>query len=89
MIRYLLILILVGYSFNLRLKLFKKDNSFSQLYKTCDKTSSMMNGLNYGYNTVRNLSGKLQHIQKNNVKLLYNYRICIAALEYNLIKCSM
>lgn len=80
MIRYFVIICLVGYSFSLKLDLSKKDNSFGQLYKTCNKTRSMIADLNYTYNSRQNLRGKIKYCKQNNSILLKNYHSCVADL---------
>jgi hypothetical protein len=62
------------------LDLFHKNNSFGQLYKTCDKTRNMIADLNYTYSSRQNLQGKIKYCRQNNSILLKNYRGCVADL---------
>ena len=80
MIRYLVIICLIGYSFSLRLQLYVKTNSFGLLSKTCEKTHSMVTDLETLINSKQVKTSKLTNYKKTNVKLLYNYRNCISAL---------
>lgn len=80
MIRYMVILILLVYSFQLKLDSIHRDSTFKSLYDTCGKTTSMITDINYRLNSRKDNKGKLLLCQKNNNKLLYNYRECVASL---------
>lgn len=81
MIRYLVIVCLIGYCFSLRLELLKKTNSFGHLYDTCNKTRAMIADLDSRMNIKSEMHRKLTYYRKNNDKLLYNYRVCTSALK--------
>lgn len=81
MIRYVVILVLICYSFHLELQLSIKTNSFSSLYRTCEKTTGMIEELETMIKAKQVKYSKLSFYKKTNQKLLYNYRNCIGALD--------
>lgn len=82
----IIIILLISYSFHLKLKLVVKSNSFSHLYETCEKTESMISDIKTMVSSNRVKSSKIEFYKKNNVKLLYNYRSCVSALNKKIIK---